>query len=83
MKVLGAVINIAYFENQSTTTKTEPIPFTLGIPVMKSIETEIHGLSGIGRGCSKPTSFWVNPLSCWQIRQVLTYNSMSNSSLGQ
>lgn len=42
----------------------ERIPFTLGNPVRKSIETDTHGFSGTGIGCNKPASFLHSILSC-------------------
>ncbi|MCH86217.1 hypothetical protein A2U01_0007071 [Trifolium medium] len=45
-----------YLDNLSTTTKIASYPLHLdfGRPVMKSMDTSSHTLSGIGSGCSNP-----------------------------
>jgi hypothetical protein len=48
-------IKCTIFENLSTTTKTESLPFwVLGKPNTKSMLTFVHGCSGIGRGKYRP-----------------------------
>lgn len=42
----GIVENTAYLEHQSITTNIDDIPFTVGKLDTKSIETELHSLSG-------------------------------------
>src|ERR1044072_164454 len=48
-------IKCAIFENLSTTTKTESLPFfVLGSPKTKSIDKSTQGYSGVGKGVYKP-----------------------------
>lgn len=54
-----------YFVNLSTTTKIQSFPFTLGSPVMKSIQILSHLCFGVGSGCNNPTGRVCSDLFCW------------------
>ena len=53
-------------DNLSTTTNMIVAPLETGRPVMKSIDKSSYTWSGMGKGYSKPTSFEVGDLICWQ-----------------
>ena len=77
---LGAAINTENLQNRSTITKMDLHSRALGNPMMKSMEMLCHGFSGIGRGCSNPTIFF---LSNWHTKQDFTYTCTSSPILGQ
>jgi len=54
----------AYFVSLSTTTKIQSFLFTLGNPVMKSIEILSHFCSSIGKGCSNMAGKVCSDLFC-------------------
>ena len=59
----GVDMKTVSLENLSTATKTDPKPSTFENPLMKTIDKHCHDLSGMGRGCNKPASFFRSVLS--------------------
>ena len=68
----------AYFVNWSTTTKMQSLPYTMGNPVMKSIEMLSHFSSRMGNDCNNPVRCFNSPLFLWQTTHSLTCRSMSS-----
>ncbi len=63
--VAGSAVgmNLAILLNLSMTTKTpEFLEDVKGKSVRKSIAISCHGPAGVGRGCSSPAGFCVDPL---------------------
>ncbi|XP_064944579.1 probable magnesium transporter NIPA2 [Musa acuminata AAA Group] len=82
-KCRGAAMKVAYFENRSITTSIDPSPSIADKLDMKSKKMLSHDLSGMGNGSKSPTGFRCSTLSCWQVRHVRTYSSISVLIFGQ
>lgn len=61
-------MNTAYFDKRSTITIIDLHPSTSRNPLMKSIGTLCHSLSGINIGSRRPACLLFSILSYWHIR---------------
>src|ERR1044071_9268553 len=81
--VLWQTIKWAIFENRSTTTKIESLPFlVLDNPTIKFMLRSVHGELGIGKGVYKPCGLTLD-LALRHSKHFLTKLSTSLSMCGQ
>lgn len=78
----GNAMNLAIFENLSTTVRTVVFPWEAGSPVTKSSEMVDQGLDGMGRGCRRLMQGPVETLFLAQTEQASTYSRTSDSIEG-
>ena len=76
-------MKVAYFENLSTITKIALKSPVFGRLVMKSSDTLSHGQLGTNKDSNNPGVMCLSTLSCWQVRQVLVYSTISSRICGQ